>query len=100
MNKGPLLIAIAFCTCLFIAFVACEHQLGEANQQGLQPTFSSIQANILTQKCVNRGCHPGGGAPASLSLRAGVAFGNLVNVPSTFENGNLLRVSPNDACPG
>ena len=86
-------------SCLTVVFVmltlslACEHQLGD--QSALQPTFSSIQTNIFTPKCVNEGCHPGQDAP--MSLQSGAAFDNLVNVPSAFEGGNLLRVNPNDA---
>jgi len=58
----------------------------------LQSTLSSIQANIFTPKCVNRGCHPGGGAP--MSLASGQSFLNLVNRTSAF---GLLRVSPGNA---
>lgn len=68
---------------------ACEHEQGAGPQSGLQPTLSSIQANIFTPKCVNEGCHPGQGAP--MSLERGVAFGALVGVPSAF---GLSRVQP------
>ena len=46
------------------------------------PTFSEIQDEILTPRCVNSGCHPGGGAP--MSLAEGVAYGNLVGVASSY----------------
>ena len=46
----------------------------------LQATLNSIQTNIFTPKCVNAGCHPGGGAP--MSLASGASFGTLVNVNS------------------
>ncbi len=72
-------------------FNACEHEQGVA-PQGLQPTFSSIQANIFTPRCVNRSCHPGGGAP--MSLASGVAYNNLVNVPSAY---GMPRVMPLNA---
>ncbi len=70
----------------FVLFTyACEHEQGVGPQGGgLEPTFSSIQTNIFTLKCVNAGCHPGGGAPPSLPLQAGVAYNALVNVPSVF----------------
>lgn len=68
---------------------ACEHAL---DVEPLTPDFTSIQANILTPGCVNRGCHPGGGAP--MSLAEGVAYGNLVNAPSSI--GGILRVKPGD----
>ena len=78
----------------FVLFTyACEHEQGVGPQGGgLQPTFSSIQTNILTPKCVNQACHPGNFAP--MSLRAGAAYGNLVNRPSAF---GILRVDPGDA---
>ncbi len=92
MNKGPLLIAIAFCTVLLIAFIACEHQLGAL---GLQPTLSSIQANVFTPRCALSGCHvPGGAGPMSLEL--GQSFNNIVDV-SSVERSNLKRVNPNNA---
>jgi len=46
----------------------------------LQATLTSIQANIFTPKCVNAGCHPGGGAP--MSLANGASFAALVGVNS------------------
>jgi hypothetical protein len=59
---------------------------------GLQATLSSIQANIFTPKCVNAGCHPGGGGP--MSLMNGVSFGTLVNVNSAY---GRPRVAPGNA---
>ncbi len=83
--------AIVFAS--LVGFVACENkQGGTGPEDGLQATFSSIQDNILTPKCVNAGCHPGGGAP--MSLAKGVAYQNLVNVPSAY---NMPRVDPSDA---
>ena len=78
----------------FVLFTyACEHEQGVGPPGGgLEPTFSSIQTNILTPKCVNAGCHPGSLAP--MSLRAGAAYGNLVNSPSAF---GIPRVDPGDA---
>jgi hypothetical protein len=59
---------------------------------GLQATLSSIQTNIFTPKCVNAGCHPGGGAP--MSLRSGESFGALVGVNSAY---GRPRVAPGNA---
>ncbi|MEZ4647901.1 MAG: hypothetical protein R3E97_03795 [Candidatus Eisenbacteria bacterium] len=53
------------------------------------PTFSQIQSEILTPRCVNSGCHPGGGAP--MSLAAGSAYGNMVGVASAY---GMDRVTP------
>jgi len=67
-------------------FVACDHQLPTTQQPPpavlTRATLSSIQTNIFTPKCVNAGCHPGGGAP--MSLRAGDSFGTLVGINSAF----------------
>ena len=78
----------------FVLFIyACEHEQGVGPQDGgLQPTFSSIQDNIFTPKCVNQGCHPGQLAP--MSLQAGAAYNTLVNVQSAF---GIPRVDPGDA---
>jgi hypothetical protein len=70
-------------------FVACEHTSPMSQQQqqqqqppaGLQAMLSSIQTNIFTPKCVNAGCHPGGGAPMPLR-NANESFQNLVGVPT------------------
>lgn len=67
---------------LVLFIYACEHEQGTGPQGGaLQPTFSSIQDNIFTPKCVNGGCH--NPTPGPMSLQAGVAFGNLVDVQSS-----------------
>jgi len=72
---SKVIIGFAFVSLIFNT--ACQHEQGVAPQD-LQPTLSSIQDNIFTPKCVNQGCHPGGGAP--MSLASGQAFNNLVNV--------------------
>ena len=54
-------------------------------------TLSSIQSNIFTPICIR--CHTGPAAPAGLSLDSGVAYQNLVRVPSS-EVPSLLRVKP------
>jgi hypothetical protein len=82
------------CICLLLVLcllTVCDNKKGDEPQpEELQPTLSSIQNNILTPKCVNAGCHPGGAAP--MSLASGVARGNLVNVASAYSG--LLRVNP------
>jgi hypothetical protein len=86
--------AVLFMTAVVFLSIGCEHDTPVAGQQvGLQATLSSIQDNIFTRKCVNAGCHPGGGAP--MSLASGVARGNLVNVVSAY--GGRQRVSPGNA---
>lgn len=65
--------------------------LGEGGGSSLLPTFSSIQARILTPLCTQ--CHAGASAPLALSLEAGLSYGNLVNVASV-EAPALMRVQP------
>ncbi len=81
--------------CVF-GFTACEHNSPAPTQPpvALQPMLSSIQTNIFTRKCVNAGCHPGGGAP--MSLQANASFNNLVNVNSTTSNPSGVLVVPNN----
>jgi len=62
---------------------------------GLQPTLSSIQANVFSIDCAVSGCHSGAAAPFGLDLGAGLAYGNLVNVASP-RNSSLFRVVPGD----
>ncbi len=57
----------------------------------LQPTFASIQANVLTPICV--GCHAGAAAPAGLRLDESSSYALLVGVASA-EAGSLKRVAP------
>ena len=65
--------------------------LGEGGGGVLEPTFSSIQANIFTPICTQ--CHAGASAPLSFSLQAGFSYDQLVGVPSV-EVPELSRVDP------
>ena len=58
-------------------------------------TFDEIQTNVFTPTCATAGCHSGAGAPQGLRLEAGMAFANLVDVPSN-EVPTLDRVEPGD----
>jgi len=64
---------------------------GDGSGGALRPTFSSIQANVLTPMCI--GCHAGAAAPAGLRLDASSSYALLVGVPSA-EGGSVLRVAP------
>jgi hypothetical protein len=61
----------------------------------LQATLSSIQANIFTPKCVNAGCHPGGGAP--MSLASGASFGTLVGINSAYARPRVAAGNANNS---
>jgi hypothetical protein len=85
--------------------VACDEKLSDLTgpTPNLEPTFSSIAQNIFQTTdaagrvaCIQ--CHTTAGGrvpPQGLSLDAGAAYGNLVNVASR-EKPALLRVAPGD----
>ncbi|MDQ7065175.1 MAG: hypothetical protein Q9P90_13140 [candidate division KSB1 bacterium] len=87
---------LMFCAALLLS--ACQRDQGsygptgpdngDNNQTTIEATFSSIQQNILTPGCVNRGCHPPAGP---MSLKQGEAYQNLVNQPSAY---GMPRVDP------
>jgi hypothetical protein len=59
----------------------------------LEPSFSSIQANVFTPSCATAGCHQGASAPQGLRLEEALSYAMLVNVVSS-EDPNVLRVAP------
>jgi hypothetical protein len=88
--------------CTFAVLSACAGNGEGLDENGrpideadssLQPTFDSIQRNVLTAVCTS--CHSGAGAPLSLRLDEGAAYALLVNVPSV-EAPTILRVQPGD----
>lgn len=85
------MIAVLIC----LQAVSCTHSnpVQPQNNVPLAATLSSLQANVFTPQCVNAGCHPGSGAP--FSLTDGLSYGNLVNMPSTYPG--LQRVTPGNA---
>lgn len=62
----------------------------------MEPTFSSIQRQVLDPYCAREGCHTGTHAESLLSLRRGAAYRGLVGVPSV-QIKDLLRVEPGRA---
>jgi len=90
VNKA---IGIILLLSLIGLIIACEHE--QPTGLGLTPTLSSIQANIFTPRCVNQGCHPGGGAP--MSLASGVARGNLVGVNSAYGRPRVATGNANNS---
>lgn len=70
---------------------------GGGSSGTLEPSFASIQANVLTPMCT--GCHAGAAAPAGLRLDAASSYALLVGVASA-EVPSLQRVkvgSPDDS---
>lgn len=94
LRLAPRLLLLALAVA---AAPACDEKLSEiaGPTPGLEPTFSSLQREIITPVCsvchTNVGRTPAGG----LVLLADVAYANLVNVPSRFKSGAIL-VIPGD----
>jgi len=86
-----------------VALASCDEKLSDVTgpTPDLNPTFSSIQAQILESTdsagraaCIN--CHrPGGAGGFILVLLGPVAYNNLVNVSSRERPGTML-VKPGD----
>jgi len=87
--------ASIFIATIILTTVGCEHDQAMA-PVALQPTLSSIQTNIFTPKCVNRGCHNPNGGGAPMSLQTGQSYGAMINVQSGTYAGRL-RVNPGNA---
>ena len=81
-----------------VALGACDEKLSDITgpTPNLQPTLSSIQSEIFSQRCV--GCHTNVGRPApmGLVLTEGNAYNNLVGVAARGKAGET-RVIPGDA---
>jgi len=56
-------------------------------------TFGQVQSEIFTPRCALPGCHAGSFPAQGMNLSAGVAYGNIVNVPSR-EKSSLDRIEP------
>ena len=76
---------------------ACDEKLSDLTgpTPNLQPTLSSIQSEIFSQRCV--GCHSGAGRflPGIMNLTESNSYASLVGVAS-IEQPALQRVAPGD----
>ena len=90
-RPGSLLPLLA----IFVGVAACRSDSGTGPEETdtLMPTLSSIQTHVFTPSCA--GHHGPSFAEAGLDLSAGRSFANLVNVPSTQVELNL--VTPGDS---
>ena len=62
---------------------------------GETATFTAVQQRIFTQSCTFSGCHGGSSPAEGMDLRAGAAYGNIVNVRSS-QMSSLDRIEPSD----
>ncbi len=93
------LIGLSLAAAVFAATVACDESLSElaGPTPNLEPTFSSIQKNILDQSdssgrlaCIS--CH-NGNPFVPMNLTAAVSYANLVGRASVLKAG-AIRVVP------
>ena len=93
--SSPVWLTLTLAYIAMTVTLACQQEQSPTepgNGQTITPTFSSIQDNIFTPKCVNAGCH--NPTPGPMSLQKGVAYENLVNKPSAW---GMPRVEPGNA---
>ncbi len=77
-----------------LLMAGCEHA-DPLDPNRIDPTLSSIQANIFDLNCTFSGCHGGAAPQLGQDLSAGQARASIVNV-SSVEMPNLFRVAPGD----
>jgi len=58
-------------------------------------TFTRVQGEVFSVSCALSGCHSGSSPTGGMNLSAGVAYGNIVLVPST-ERADLDRIQPGE----
>jgi hypothetical protein len=101
-NVNPTAAAAAAALGLILTVAACSSTNSPSPTPGTDggggstaPTFSNIQAQILTPVCT--ACHNTGGQAQAggLDLTSAVAWANLVNAPSSGKAG-AVRVVPGD----
>lgn len=87
-------ISLALVFSMIVLAAGCEHA-DPLDPNRIDPTLSSIQANIFDLSCALPGCHAGPNPQVGQDLSAGQSFSNTVNVRSV-ENAALFRVVPGD----
>ena len=94
------IFGFSFILLLIISFTGCkvtvEPEVNNSLPDNSSATFSTIQKEVFNGSCALSGCHSGADAAAGMNLSSGLAFNNLVNVPST-SNTNFVRVQPGNS---
>jgi hypothetical protein len=62
---------------------------------GSSATFSAVQSQIFNASCAFSGCHGGSSPSQGMDLTEGMAFADIVNVPSS-QQPSLDRIEPNE----
>jgi hypothetical protein len=100
MSIKNIFFEFSFILLLIISLTGCkvtvEPEVNNSLPDNSSATFSTIQKEIFDVSCALPGCHSGADAAAGMDLSSGLAFNNLVNVPST-SNTNFVRVQPGNS---
>lgn len=91
MKSGRMVQTGVLGVVLAVVLFTCSEDEGTSPQPSVVSFAGNVQP-VFTNRCVNAGCHPGGGAP--FSLQAGASYNALVGDTATTGAcaGTLLRV--------
>jgi hypothetical protein len=87
-----------YCILLLVFMPACKDNTDENDTNDLvaSPSFATHIQAIFNNSCTGSNCHSASSSRGGLSLAAGQAYANLVNITALAE-ANKIRVIPNDA---
>ena len=89
MHKNSIVISLLG----LLLFFGCERASLLEDEGPSEATLSAIQDKIFDTNCALSGCHAGSSPQLGMSLEAGEAFSNIVNVQSQ-ERADLQRIDP------
>lgn len=98
VTRMPLHIIASALTLISFSYLAagCASSRGAATD-GVQPTWTSIQAEVFDKNCATSGCHDGITKRGDLNLEPSASYASLVGVSPknrSTEGGDLKRVVP------
>lgn len=94
MSRARPLVLASLALAAACSDLAIEPAVDRITTPIASPSFTNDIEPILQETCASaNACHSGPNAQKGLRLDAGFAYGNLVNVASTFDP-NLMRVMP------
>jgi hypothetical protein len=94
-RKALLVTALFIVGCGKLKELPTDPGVGGGDPIDPTATFTRVQNEIFTPTCARLGCHDPLGRQEQQILSPGVAYNNVVNVPST-EMPSLVRVAPAD----
>jgi hypothetical protein len=92
------IIVLFYCLLLVVLIPACKDGTddNDTDEVVASPSFATHIQPIFTNSCSLSSCHNASSSRGGLSLAAGQAYANLVNINAIAEAGKI-RVIPNDA---